>query len=143
MSSDADLQNISVSDFMSKNVRTIRENETMKQASKLMYQNNIGSVVVLKESNAIDRVNHDTVSHITTENKEIPTGIVTERDIARMVGHSAKFFSDIPVSEVMSKPVITVSSDTSIDLEKRMNILMLLFMSVWKRQKTTQQKLEY
>ncbi len=113
MSSDADLQNIPVSDFMSKNVRTIRENETMKQASKLMYQNNIGSVVVLKESNAIDRVNHDIVSQ-TTENNEIPTGIVTERDIARMVGHSAKFFSDIPVSEVMSKPVITVSPDTSI-----------------------------
>lgn len=114
MSSDADLQNIPVSDFMSKNVRTIRENETMKQASKLMYQNNIGSVVVLKESDAIDRVNHDMVSHITTEDKEIPTGIVTERDIARMVGHSAKFFSDVPVSEVMSKPVITVSPDTSI-----------------------------
>jgi len=114
MSSDADLQNIPVSDFMSKNMRTIRENETMKQASKLMYQNNIGSVVVLKESDAIDRVNHDMVSHITTENKEIPTGIVTERDIARMVGHSAKFFSDVPVSEVMSKPVITVSPDTSI-----------------------------
>jgi CBS domain-containing protein len=113
MNSDADLQNIPVSDFMSKNVRTIRENETLKQTSKLMYQNDIGSVVVLKESDAIDRVNHDS-AHITTEYKEIPTGIVTERDIARMVGHSAKFFSDIPVSEVMSKPVITVSPDTSI-----------------------------
>lgn len=111
MNSDANLQNVPVSDFMSKNVRTIHENETMKQASKLMYQNNIGSVVVLKESDAVDR---NMVSHIATENKEIPTGIVTERDIARMVGHSAEFFSDIPVSEVMSKPVITVSPDTSI-----------------------------
>ena len=110
MSSDANLQNIPVSDFMSRNVRTIRENESMKQASKLIYQYNIGSIVILKESGAIDRANVDRVSHITTENKEIPTGIVTERDIARMVGHSAKFFSDIPVSEVMSKPVITVSS---------------------------------
>ena len=114
MSSDANLQNIPVSDFMSRNVRTIRENESMKQASKLIYQYNIGSIVILKESGAIDRANDDRVSHITTENKEIPTGIVTERDIARMVGQSAKFFSDIPVSEVMSKPVITVSPDTSI-----------------------------
>ena len=45
---------------------------------------------------------------------EIPTGIVTERDIARMVGFSAKFFPDMTASEVMSKPLITINSDTSV-----------------------------
>ena len=31
-----------------------------------------------------------------------------------MVGFSAKFFADMTVSEVMSKPLITINSDTSI-----------------------------
>ena len=49
--------------------------------------------------------------------------------------------------EPQAKRFITVQrtfcNNNGIDLEKRMNILMLLLISVWKRQKTTQQKLEY
>ena len=113
MSSNDNLQNIPVSDFMTRNVRTITENETMKQASKLMYQEDIGSVVILRERDTDDH--HDnSVARSTAERDVIPTGIVTERDIARMVGFSAKFFSDISASEVMSKPLITASPDTSI-----------------------------
>jgi len=41
-------------------------------------------------------------------------GIVTERDIARMIGFSAKFFADMNVSEIMSKPLITVTPNTSV-----------------------------
>ena len=47
-------------------------------------------------------------------NNEMPIGMVTERDIARMVGFSAKFFADMTVSEVMSKPLITINPDTSL-----------------------------
>jgi CBS domain-containing protein len=39
---------------------------------------------------------------------------VTERDIARMIGFSAKFFADMNVSEIMSKPLITVTPNTPI-----------------------------
>lgn len=46
-----------------------------------------------------------------TGGEETPMGMVTERDIARMVGFSAKFFADVPVSEVMSKPLITVNTE--------------------------------
>jgi CBS domain-containing protein len=42
----------------------------------------------------------------------MPVGLITERDIARMVGFSAKFFPDMTVSEVMSKPLITINPDT-------------------------------
>jgi CBS domain-containing protein len=112
MSSTRDsIENIAVSDFMTKNVRTITEKETMKQACKLMYQDNIGSIVILKDKTD----DHESkTSGTTTSKKEMPMGIVTERDIAKMVGFSDKFFADTPVSEVMSKPVITVDPDTTV-----------------------------
>jgi CBS domain-containing protein len=114
MSSPNNLQNIPVFDFMTRNVRTISENETMKQASKQMYQNNIGSVIVLGKSDTSERIDETVSSNVTAEKNEIPTGIITERDITRMVGFSAKFFGDMPVSEVMSKPLITASPNTPI-----------------------------
>ena len=106
-SSRDNIRNIAVSDFMTKKVKTITENETMRQACKLMYQDNIGSIVILKK----DTEDQDG----TTTKKGIAMGMVTERDIARMVGFSAKFFADMPVSEVMSKPLITVSPDNSVE----------------------------
>jgi CBS domain-containing protein len=77
---------------MTRKVKTIMENETMRQACKLMYQDNIGSIVILKDTDDQDA---------TSTKKEIAMGMVTERDIARMVGFSAKFFADMPVSEVL------------------------------------------
>jgi len=105
-SSSDNIKNIAVSDFMTRKVKTIMENETMRQACKLMYQDNIGSIVILRK----DTDDKDG----TTTKKEMAIGMVTERDIARMVGFSAKFFADMPVSEVMSKPLITVNPDTSL-----------------------------
>ena len=108
-SASKNMKNIAVSDFMTRSVKTIKENETMRQACKLMYQENIGSIVILKKYPD----DHQASTSDTTMKNEIPTGIVTERDIARMVGFSAKFFPDMTASEVMSKPLITINSDTS------------------------------
>jgi CBS domain-containing protein len=44
------IKDITISDFMTKEVKTISENETLKEASKLMYEKNIGSVVIRKAS---------------------------------------------------------------------------------------------
>lgn len=66
MSSNDNLQNIPVFDFMTRNVRTITENETMKQASKLMYQEDIGSVVILRERDTDDH-NDDSVTQYNRE----------------------------------------------------------------------------
>jgi CBS domain-containing protein len=104
-SSPDNIRNITVSDFMTRKVKTIMENETMRQACKLMYQDNIGSIVILKDTDDQDA---------TSTKKEIAMGMVTERDIARMVGFSAKFFADMPVSEVMTKPLITINPNTSV-----------------------------
>ena len=48
-SASKNIKNIAVSDFMTRSVKTIKENETMRQACKLMYQDNIGSIVILKK----------------------------------------------------------------------------------------------
>ena len=93
----ANIKNIAISDFMTRNVKT-------------MYQDNIGSIVILKKE--VD--SNESKTSDTTVKNEIPIGIVTERDVARMVGFSAKFFADMTVSEVMSKPLITINSDTSV-----------------------------
>jgi CBS domain-containing protein len=111
-----DVANVPVFDFMTRNVITIPESQTMKQASKLMYEDNIGSIVILKEGSGSNL--DDNVSGSTTEKKEIPIpiGIVTERDIARTVGFAAKhsIFGDIPLSELMSKPLITIQPGASL-----------------------------
>ena len=104
-SASENLKNVAVSDFMTRKVKVITENETMRQACKLMYEHNIGSIIIIK--------NGDGKPSDTTK-KEIPAGILTERDIARMIGFSAKFYPDTPVSQVMNKPLITVSPNTSV-----------------------------
>ncbi len=115
-STQDDVANVPVFDFMTRNVITIPESQTMKQASKLMYEDNIGSIVILKEGSGSTL--DDNVSGSTTQKKEIPIpiGIVTERDIARMVGFAAKhsIFGDIPLSELMSKPLITIQPGASL-----------------------------
>ena len=115
-STQDDVANVPVFDFMTRNVITIPESQTMKQASKLIYEDNIGSIVILKEGSGSNL--DDNVSGSTTEKKEIPIpiGIVTERDIARTVGFAAKhsIFGDIPLSELMSKPLITIQPGASL-----------------------------
>jgi len=113
-STQNDVANVPVFDFMTRNVITIHESRTMKQASKLMYEDNIGSVIILKEGSGSNLDGN--VSGSTTEKKEIPIGIVTERDIARMVGFAAEhsIFGDIPLSELMSKPLITIQPGASL-----------------------------
>jgi CBS domain-containing protein len=62
-----------------------------------MTDNNIGSVVIVR--------NTDT---------NIPVGIVTERDIVRIAGAEQALTLQIPVHEIMSRPVITINSNGSI-----------------------------
>ena len=96
------IKDITISDFMTKEVKTISENETLKEASRLMYEENIGSVVILRKAAG---------ESVASNNKQnqAPIGILTERDIAKLVGFSSKFAADTNVTEVMSKQLKTVS----------------------------------
>ena len=60
------VKNIDITNLMTKRVITVSENQPLQEASKLMYQNNIGSIIILKSTDE-------------DESESVPTGIVTER----------------------------------------------------------------
>ena len=109
------IKNITVSSIMTSKVITITEKQTLKELSKLMYQRNIGGIIILKDILPNNASEEDT-----------PIGIITERDIARLVAFSSNLSTDTPTSELMSKPLITINQNSSIkdasDLMQQHNI---------------------
>jgi CBS domain-containing protein len=107
------IKNTDITNLMTKRVITITENQTLQEASKLMYQNNVGSVIILKSADEID-------------SESVATEIVTERDIARIVGFSQAFSPTMSISEMMSKPLLTTTTSSSLkesaDLMQQNNI---------------------
>jgi len=70
-----------------------------------MYANNIGSVII---------VSHD--------RNRGPLGIITERDVVRILGKLDPNLLQTPLSTLMSKPIITIEESASInDATKIMN----------------------
>lgn len=100
------IESIPVSSFMTRNVITETEDKNIQAVCKIMNENSIGSVVILKrsDSNNPNRSNN---------NKEI-VGIITERDIVRIIGSLQPSLLTSPIREFMSKPVITLSPNNSI-----------------------------
>jgi CBS domain-containing protein len=82
-----------VKDFMTKGVLTVDEEKTIFEAAELMSQKEVGDVVVLKG--------------------EIPRGIVTERDFDWSVV-AKKTPLDSKISDVMSRPLITIDPEASL-----------------------------
>jgi CBS domain-containing protein len=100
------IESIPVSSFMTRNVITQTEDQNVQAVCKIMNENSIGSVIIVKglDSNNANRSNN---------NKEI-VGIITERDIVRIIGSLQPSLLTAPVREFMSKPVITLSPNNSI-----------------------------
>ena len=100
------IESIPVSSFMTRNVITETEDQNIQAVCKIMNENSIGSVVILKrsDSNNPNRGNN---------NKEI-VGIITERDIVRIIALLQPSSLTVPIREFMSKPVITLSPNNSI-----------------------------
>ena len=87
-----------VSSIMTTNVKTVTEEETIQTVCKSMYENEIGSIVVIKRT--IDGIN--------------PIGIVTERDIVRQIGLSELFVVQAPIRHIMSTPLVTIEPNSPI-----------------------------
>jgi CBS domain-containing protein len=87
-----------VSSIMTTNVKTATEEETIQTVCKSMYENEIGSIVVIKRT--IDGIN--------------PIGIVTERDIVRQIGSSELFVVQAPIRQIMSAPLVTIGANSPI-----------------------------
>ena len=96
------IESVPVSSLMTDNVKLATENQTIRVVCRMMYENKIGSIVILKES-----------TYGNAEG-ERPIGIVTERDIVGLIGHAEPFSIYSPVHEVMSSPVITINPNSSI-----------------------------
>ena len=84
---------VTVNDLMTKRTLTIGLENTISEAAQLMSQKGVGDLIV--------------VDH------EIPMGIVTERDLVRRILAKGRPY-DTKVSDVMTKPLITISPNASL-----------------------------
>jgi predicted transcriptional regulator len=91
------LDSLLVSSIMTKDVKTEKDNQNIMAACKIMYDNNIGCVVVVKSQNK----------------EKIPLGMVTERDIVSILGKQTIDFQK-SLGSFMSKPLISIQSNCSI-----------------------------
>ena len=76
------IESISISDIMSKDVKVEAQNQNIFAVAKIMSDNDIGSVIIID--------NH--------ENRN-PVGIVTERDINRILGSLKPDLMQTPIKE--------------------------------------------
>lgn len=127
------IESTPVSSLMTRNVITQTEDQNVHAVSKTMHENNIGSVVIVR--------NKDRDNDISSSNK--PIGIITERDIVRILGSLDPSLLKVPIRELMSKPLITVAPNGSIkDVIQTMqlkNIRRLVVVAVEKEGKENNQ----
>jgi CBS domain-containing protein len=73
------IESIPVSTIMTRNVITEAEDQNIQAVCKIMNENNIGSVIIVKGSIAT------TYEMTNTEKNKEAVGIITERDIVRLI----------------------------------------------------------
>lgn len=95
---------LKIEDVMVKEVITIDEGSTIKEAADVMNRFEIGSLIVTKKGKAV--------------------GILTERDLLKRVVSQEKSPRRTKVSTVMSKPIIVV--EPSMDLEEAAKLMFKL-----------------
>jgi CBS domain-containing protein len=91
------LESISISEIINKDVKVIDQEQNIFHTSKVMIDNNIGSVVIID--------NNDSKN---------PVGIITERDIVRIVSTFSLSDLQVPIRKLMSYPLITLSQNASV-----------------------------
>ena len=92
---------LKVRDVMVREVITVDENSTVKEAVDIMNEFQIGSLIVLQKGKAV--------------------GIVTERDFLRRVISRGKDAMNVEVKEIMTTPLVVVEPST--DLEQAVRLM--------------------
>lgn len=82
-----------VKDIMKKNVISIDSSMTVKDAATMMYDSDVGCLVVTKDKTAV--------------------GIVTERDIARRIVSKGKT-SSTSISDIISSPLFVIGPEDTV-----------------------------
>lgn len=93
-----DIYSLPAAKFMTKKVITAKINSTVQSVCKSMYDNNVGSVVIVKQTNGAI----------------VPVGIITERDVVKIIGSIELFSPQVPIRPFMSSPLVTGSSATTL-----------------------------
>ena len=84
-----------IRDIMSKEVRVVRPDSSVKEVVATMNKFDIGSILVVQSGR--------------------PVGIITERDILRRVVEANMVPQALTARQVMSSPVVTIKQTASID----------------------------
>jgi CBS domain-containing protein len=83
---------------MTRDVKTEKEDQNVLTACRIMYENNIGCIIIVNQSD---------------NNNTKPVGIITERDIVRILGSLKPSSLRTPLM-CMSKPLVNVSINSSV-----------------------------
>jgi len=92
---------LKVEDAMVKEVMTIDENSTVKEAAEIMNKFEIGCLIAIRKGKAM--------------------GIITERDILKRVVAEAKDSTKTKVKDIMSSPLVVV--EPNMDLEEAVRLM--------------------
>lgn len=92
---------LKVEDVMVREVVTLDEHSTVKEAADIMNKFEIGSLIVVSRGKAL--------------------GIITERDLLRRVVAEAKDANDTRIKEVMTTPLVVV--EPGMDLEAAVKLM--------------------
>lgn len=92
---------LKVEDVMVREVVTMDENSTVKEAAEIMNKFEIGSLIVVSKGKAL--------------------GIVTERDLLKRVIADAKDAANTKVKDVMTTPLVVV--EPRVDLEEAVKLM--------------------
>ena len=97
------LESILVSSIMTKKVIVQTDNQNIQAISNTMYDNNIGNVLIVRNDVVQGSIKQDQL-----------VGIMTERDVVRIVGSFDPTLYHLQVRELMSKPIISITSTRSV-----------------------------
>ncbi|MEM2419386.1 MAG: CBS domain-containing protein [Candidatus Bathyarchaeia archaeon] len=92
---------LKVEDVMVREVITIDENATVKEAAEVMNKFEIGCLIAVRKGKAV--------------------GIITERDLLKRVVAEAKDVNKTKVKDVMSSPLVVV--EPNLDLEEAVKLM--------------------
>ena len=92
---------LKVEDALVKEVMTIDENSTVKEAAEVMNKFEIGSLIAVRKGKAM--------------------GIITERDLLKRVVAEARDATKTKVKEIMSSPLVVV--EPNMDLEEAVRLM--------------------
>jgi CBS domain-containing protein len=93
------LEAISVFSIMTRDVKTEKKVQNVLTACRIMYENNIGCIIIVNQSD---------------NNNPKPVGTITQRDIVRMLGPLKPSLLQTPLRDIMSKPLVNVSINSSV-----------------------------